>query len=143
MRSVHPQTLLRILILVGALAGTNCVVAQPVHLIDYTNTWRYHTNKTDPGYSPVDAWTAKNFDDSSWPQGAGVFGYESSVGAGGVGTIYPATFHTFITPPNGVGVGLPIFPGEPGSPLSPGPNVAGTGGPSHYFRIHFQWSGPT
>src|SRR5207249_1262691 len=112
--------------------------AQNVPLLGFTNTvWKYRPNTNSPNYDPVDAWIAPAFDDSSWPSGRGVFGYEGTAG------IYPPGFNTYIVPPNGVPAGTPIFPGVPGSPLSPGPNTAGTGGPSAYFRVHFNWSSPT
>ena len=123
-----------------ALAGPLTASAQSVQLISYTNTvWKYRPNTNDPAYTPVDAWTAPAFDDSSWPSGQGLFGYEVTVNA------YAAAgdFHTYITPPNGVAAGSPIFPGQAGSPLSPGPTGPGVGGPSAYFRTHFTWSGPT
>jgi len=124
-------------LMIGLLSPTPAV-AQKVSLIGLTNNiWRYHPNTVNPNYDSADDWTKKAFDDSSWPQGLGVFGYESSIG------IYPPAFHTYIVPPNGVAAGSPIFPGDPTSPLSPGPTGAGTGGPSAYFRTHFNWSSAT
>src|SRR6266542_748552 len=111
---------------------------QTVQLLSFTNTvWKYLANTNDPGYATADAWTAPAHDDSTWLSGTGLFGYESTASE------YDAfgLFHTYIAPPNGVAVGLPIFPGQPDSPLSPGPSGAGSGGPSAYFRTHFTWTG--
>src|SRR5213075_2268847 len=92
-------------------AGITEIVS--TRLLELTNQWSYHTNIVNPNFATPDAWTAPGFDDSSWPTGFGVFGFESTAG------IYPPGFNTFITPP---GQG---------------------GGPSSYFRTHFNWSGGT
>lgn len=123
-----------------AVVSPIAALAQPVQLITYTNTvWKYRANTSDPGYVPADAWTAAAFDDSGWPSGQGLFGYESTA------NLYAAVgdFHTYIVPPNGVASGSPIFPGQAGSPLSPGPSGPASGGPSAYFRTHFTWNGTT
>ena len=63
--------------------------AQRTLLLHPTNTaWKIWTNGTDPGYPE---WFQKNFDDSGWPSGTGLFGFESSV--------YPYPFATVTPPP--------------------------------------------
>ena len=50
--------------LVALVFGFGNALAQPVQIVHQTNSvWSYHTNKTDPAYSPADAWTAPAFDD--------------------------------------------------------------------------------
>jgi hypothetical protein len=57
-------------------------------LITPTNTaWRYFTDGTDPGA----AWALPGFDDSSWPQGRGLFGNDTG---------YPYPFNTLFTRPS-------------------------------------------
>ena len=105
-----------LLMTLGSLASyAQC----PPPLITFTNTmWSYHSNKTSnpPNFSPPDAWTAVDFDDSAWPKGVGLFGTE-------VAGEYPYPFNTHIDNPAAGGAGV--------GPLS------------DYFRTHFQWSGPT
>jgi hypothetical protein len=99
-------------------------------LLDYTNTWRFHTNYVDPGFSPGDAWASPDFDDSQWRSGQGLFGYESTAGEYDLF----APFNTYISPPyRGIFFGQPPFPAPP--PPPPGPI-------STYFRTHFNWDTP-
>jgi len=128
------------LILLLGFAGVITAQAQSIVLINWTNTvWKFRPNTNDPAYTPADSWTAVGFNDSAWLTGQGLFGYESTANE------YDAfgQFHTYIVPPNGVAAGNPIFPGQAGSPVSTGPTGGGTGGPSAYFRAHFNWTGPT
>src|SRR5262245_21566243 len=121
MRLQKTKNLFTAALMAVALAAPIVATAQPVQLITYTHTvWKYHPNTSDPGFVPVDAWTGKTFDDSTWPSGQGLFGYESTA------NLYAAVgdFHTYIVPPNGVAAGSPIFPGQATSPLSPGPSGA-------------------
>jgi len=95
-------------------------LAQPdLLLLDYTNTWRFHTNNIDPAFSPGDAWASPEFDDSQWPAGQGLFGYESS----------PAEYALFA--PFNTYIPIPFT----GSPEFFGPI-------STYFRTHFSWDFP-
>ncbi|MCP5523744.1 MAG: immunoglobulin domain-containing protein [Verrucomicrobiales bacterium] len=71
-----------------------------------TSPWRYW-DQGDQGT----AWPAPGFDDSAWPAGLGLFGYESTP------SVYPYPFNTFI-------------PSTGSSP--PGPTTV-------YYRTHFQW----
>lgn len=67
--------------------------SQGLALITPTNTtWRYFTNGTDVGTE----WASPGFDDSSWPQGRGLFGNESN---------YP---YPVATPVPGPGFGGPF-----------------------------------
>jgi hypothetical protein len=94
--------------------------AQPnVLLLDYTNTWRFHTNNLDPGFNPGDAWTSPEFVDSQWPAGQGLFGYETSPEEYALF----APFNTYIPSP---------FTGS----------QEFTGPISTYFRTHFSWDLP-
>jgi len=84
-------------VLLALLSEANASAQSRIQLVDATNTvWRYHTNKLDPAYVPVDAWIVPAFDDSSWPTGKGTFGFESTA------NIYPP-FNTYITPPTSGG----------------------------------------
>jgi len=67
----------RILLLALLLQSTVTMAsAQGVTLLTPTNTtWRYFTNGTDPGTE----WALPGFDDSSWPQGVGLFGNDGNV----------------------------------------------------------------
>ena len=47
---------------------------EPVVVFDLDAEWSYDDSNTDFG----DAWTAPGFDDSGWPIGMGMFGFESS-----------------------------------------------------------------
>jgi len=79
--------LLKILMMVWTLQTAVAAFAQPVTVITPTNTtWRYFTNGTDPGSE----WALPGFDDSSWPQGRGLFGNDSG---------YPYAFATLIPGP--------------------------------------------
>ena len=108
-----------LLLLIGADPASAQTKFQMIH---QTNTvWSYHTNKTDPGYAPADAWTARLFDDSSWPTGKGYLGLETTPTASynpGAIVANPCNCFsgTYITPP------------------------AGGGGVSSYFRTHFNWT---
>jgi hypothetical protein len=74
----------------GFLA-TPSLHAQRIQLLHPTNTaWKIWTNGTDPGYPE---WFQKNFDDSGWPSGTGLFGLETFP--------YPYPIAT-VTPPPGV-----------------------------------------
>lgn len=53
-------------------------------LIDFTNAWRFEATGQDLG----EAWRFPGFDDSSWPSGAALFGYETTP------NIYPFPFIT-------------------------------------------------
>jgi hypothetical protein len=67
------------LLLVLALATPLTALAQSSLVIDATNqTWKYHPNPTDPGYTPSDAWKESTFDDMSWSSGRGLFGTEAA-----------------------------------------------------------------
>ena len=87
MNSVSRLRALKILVTVLSLQAAVATAAQGLTLITPTNTtWRYFTNGTDPGTE----WSAPAFDDSSWPQGRGLFGNDSG---------YPYSFNTFIPGP--------------------------------------------
>ena len=43
-------------------------------LLNYTNEWRFFTNGTELGTN----WYGNNFDDSAWPSGRGLFGFETT-----------------------------------------------------------------
>ena len=78
-----------------------------VNLFGVTNQfWRYNDSATDLGT----AWRSAGFDDSAWPIGRGLFGFETSPG------LYPFPFNTFSPAPAN------------GGPLTV------------YYRIHFQWT---
>jgi hypothetical protein len=73
-----------VLVFQAALAAS----AQPVAPIGMTNhTWRYLADRSDPGSS----WALPGFDDSSWPQGRGLFGIDTG---------YPYPFATVFERPS-------------------------------------------
>lgn len=114
MRTIHSKLTLALLLLLGLITAMQALAAPRIELINVTNTpWMYRPNTTDPMYSPLDAWTAPEFDDSTWSgPGVGLFGRESA-------GIYPYPFNTFIPAPN------------QGGPVS------------SYLRTHFSWNEET
>src|SRR5438045_201847 len=93
------------------IAGTIMVRAQStIPLFDYANSWRYLTNGSDQGT----AWTNQFFNDSSWPSGQGLLGYETTPDeysapfntiysyTNSIITYYYRTHFTFSANPNGV-----------------------------------------
>src|SRR4030095_170309 len=91
----------------GLLVGTVASQAQTQLMHPVNTTWRYLADGTDQGT----AWSAKVFDDSTWPTGMGLFG--NDIGA----NLYPYPFNSY-------------FPG----PATGGVMVA-------YYRGKFTWSG--
>ncbi len=77
--------------LIGSLASPAQVAAQRnVELISFTGTpWRYLANGSDQGT----AWQARTFNDSAWPSGAGLLGWEP-----GNPGFYAYPFNTSFTP---------------------------------------------
>ncbi len=79
---------LKILMMVWALQAAVVASAQWPLLITPTNTtWRYFINGTDPGAE----WALPGFEDSSWPEGRGLFGNDTG---------YPYPFATPIPGPS-------------------------------------------
>ncbi len=102
------------LLLAAAVVLPLAAKAQTVQLLTVNqSTWSYQTNKVDPAYVPADAWTAPEFNDSTWPTGKGLFGTEP-----GIAAYAPWVIQTPIVPPQ-----------------------AGAGVISSYFRTRFNWSG--
>lgn len=49
-------------------------LSQGITVVDYGDTWKYHDQGVDLG----DAWMAPDYDDGGWPQGPGLFGFETA-----------------------------------------------------------------
>ena len=58
-------------VVAGALLGSSLAAQPTTSLIEPGTTWRY----LDEGSNPGTAWRALAFDDSTWPQATGEFGY--------------------------------------------------------------------
>jgi hypothetical protein len=84
-------------------------VDYPKVLIPKDASWTYLADGTAP---PV-TWKDTNYNDSSWPSGLALFGFETTPDE------YPWPFRTFIQPPN------------QGGQITT------------YYRSHFQWTGST
>ena len=102
----------------GNLLNPNPTVVDPlpqdILLLGYmTSSWRYNTNCQD-GIN----WNAAGFDDSSWQQGLGAFGLETSV----------ATLNQLPAGTNSIQTPLPTTPAVTPTPLI-----------SFYFRTSFDW----
>ena len=55
--------------------GASRVSAQTtITLVEYTNVWKYSATGTDLGTG----WRSNSFDDSAWPSGRGILGFEST-----------------------------------------------------------------
>lgn len=87
------------------LTGINASADTVVPLVEYTNTWRFHDTGNDPGA----AWMTTGFDDASWPEGQGPFGFEP---------VWPFPYPLRIATPLTLGV----------------PST-----PAFFFRTHFQF----
>lgn len=88
------------------LTGINASADTVVPLVEYTNSWRFHDTGTDPGA----AWMTAGFDDTSWPEGQGPFGFEP---------VWPFPYPLRIATPLTLGV----------------PST-----PAFFFRTHFQFN---
>ncbi|HEY5913715.1 MAG TPA: lamin tail domain-containing protein [Verrucomicrobiae bacterium] len=92
----------------GVLSVTN-VTSTMVNLVGIDTPWRYdNSGGTNFGTS----WYQIGFNDSAWPQGLGLFGYETTPAE------YPFPFRTTIPAPNQAGGKIAV-----------------------YYRTHFQWDG--
>lgn len=91
------------LVLLGlAMASTFSVQSQI--LVDLTNqVWRYDQSGGDPG-----AFADRDFDDSLWPEGRGVFAYETSTAAPLIVNVYPYT-NTVLLQPSVSGITVVYF----------------------------------
>jgi hypothetical protein len=56
------------------VASPEVNLSQGIVLVDYGDTWRYDDKNRDL----VTAWRATDYDDASWPQGRGLFGFETA-----------------------------------------------------------------
>jgi hypothetical protein len=91
----------------GNTSVTN-ITSVSVTLLDITNVWRYDNSGTDRGTT----WYPAAFNDSAWPSGTGLFGFETTPAE------YPYAFHTTIPAPNQSGGHITV-----------------------YYRTHFNWNG--
>ncbi len=92
----------------GITAITNITTVSTPLLTISGSTWKYDNSGTD--YTTT--WRAPGFNDSSWPSGRGLFGFETTPNE-----YLPYTFQTFIPPPPTNGGHLTV-----------------------YYRTHFQWN---
>jgi hypothetical protein len=92
----------------GVISVTN-VTSMMHNLVDIGTTWRYDNSG---GTNFGTTWYQVGYNDSAWPQGTGLFGFETTPAE------YPFTFPTFIPPPNQAGGKITV-----------------------YYRTHFQWDG--
>jgi hypothetical protein len=93
----------------GAISVTN-ITSVVRSLLAMTNTWKLDNSG---GTNLGTAWQQPGFNDSGWPGGTGLFGYETTPAE-----YLPYTFQTYVPPPNTNG-----------------------GHISTYYRTHFQWNG--
>src|SRR5688500_12754801 len=104
-----------ILLLAGSwLFSLSTLYAQPVPLISVSATpWRYYQEGREPTNNSQAnvSWKAPEFDDATWPEGLGLFGFED--------TPLPEPIRT------------------PLSLFAPGRTAPTT---TYYFRTHFNWS---
>jgi hypothetical protein len=90
------------LVLFSALLASTSLQSQI--LIQLTNQlWRYDQSGWDPG-----AFWEREFDDALWPQGHGVFAYETDVRAALVANVYPYT-NTVLLQPLESGISVVYF----------------------------------
>lgn len=68
----------------GTTISADASVVSVIPLFAFTNTWRYHAQGVDLGT----AWRFPGYDDSAWPTGACLFGFETTP------AIYPEPFRT-------------------------------------------------
>ena len=72
-----------------ALFATTRSNAQSQILLNFTNqVWRYNQTGADLSVFP---WESPDYDDSSWPEGRGVFAFETSVNSDLSHALYPYT----------------------------------------------------
>lgn len=74
-------------------------ITATVILVPFTQTWRYDQTGTDLGT----AWKDVGYNDSAWPSGPGVLGFETTAGV--------VTFLTPLAPPNGTNTILSLTNG--------------------------------
>ena len=124
MRGKYLKTLGVAFLCLGFLSVASKAYSAPTEIFNVTNTvWRYFNPPadTDPGWGNF--WRDTDFDDSLWPTGQGMFGWETSAGA-----VYgvPGAF-------NGGGGGS-FFNTEFTS-------MANGGSRTDYLRTTFTWAG--
>lgn len=98
-----------------ALAASSLMAQEFTTLISFTNAWKYDRSGADLGT----AWRTNDYDDSAWPSGPGLLGYDDQTGQNQYLLHVPSGFGT-------------LFP----SPLSPAITT-------YYFRTSFLFSGAT
>jgi hypothetical protein len=91
----------------GTTSVTN-ITSVSVNLLAITNTWKYDNSGVDQGTT----WTQVGYPDSTWPNGSGLFGFETTPAE------YPYPFVTTIPAPSQTGGHLTV-----------------------YYRTHFTWNG--
>ena len=84
-----------------------------VRLLTFTDAWKYEESGTDLG----SAWRASGYNDSAWPSGPGILGFET--------TANTLTYMVTVAPPNGTNTVLSLT------------NNAGQTNPTIYFRTTF------
>ena len=88
-RSHRNPTVQGLVALLLALAPASLDAQEVVSLVSFTNTWRYTTNNANQGT----VWRTSSFDDSAWPSGNGLLGWET-----GNPQNYTPGFNTLFTP---------------------------------------------
>ncbi len=75
MRSICITALVCALALMAVVTGVSRAQAQqPIQLLNWDATWRYNQTDTNLGTT----WIPTNYNDSAWPSGSGLLGYEDS-----------------------------------------------------------------
>jgi len=64
-----------LLVLIGKVIGQSSPVDHWESVVYATDTWRYYVGLTS---GPASGWHEKDFDDASWPEGPGGFGYDDN-----------------------------------------------------------------
>ncbi len=82
----------------GTVTVTN-ITSTVFKLLDITNTWRYDNSGTDR----TTTWYPSAFNDSAWPSGTGLFGFETTPAE------YPYAFNTTIPAPNQTGGHITVY----------------------------------
>ena len=82
----------------GTISVTN-ITSTLYKLLDITNNWRWDNSGTDRGI----AWYPSAFNDATWSNGIGLFGFETTPAE------YPYTFNSAIPAPNQTGGHLTVY----------------------------------
>lgn len=56
------------------MASPEITSSSGITIVDYGDTWKYHDQNTDLGT----AWRSPSYDDSGWPEGPGLLGFETA-----------------------------------------------------------------